>query len=113
MLVAFAAVTNTHTYAGGIRICPDARVDDGLLDLCAIEGLSVPKLLMRFGRVWSGRHRGLAGVVMAQSPWVRLESREPVPVTLDGELTDLATPIEVRALPGALRVLGAPARRSA
>ena len=113
MPLAFAAVTNTHTYAGGIRICPDARVDDGLLDLCAIEGLSVPRLLMRFGRVRAGRHRGLSGVVMAQSPWVKLESREPVPVTLDGELTDLATPVEICALPGALRVLGAPARRNA
>jgi diacylglycerol kinase (ATP) len=107
--VAFAAVTNTHTYAGGIRICPAARVDDGRLDLCVIAGLPWPKLLLRFGRVKSGRHAGLAGVTLAQSAWVRMESRQPVPVTLDGELTDLTTPIEVRAAPGALRVLGAPA----
>jgi len=107
--VAFAAVTNTDCYAGGMRICPAARVDDGQLDLCVIDGLSWPRLLMRFGRVTSGRHGGLSGVTLAQSPWIRFESREPVPVTLDGELTSLATPIEARVVRGGLRILGAAA----
>ena len=105
----YAAVTNTDCYAGGMRICPAARVDDGLLDLCVIAGQSWPRLLMRFGRVTSGRHGGLPGVTLAQSPWVRFESREPVPVTLDGELTSLATPIETRVVRGGLRILGAAA----
>jgi diacylglycerol kinase (ATP) len=113
MPVAFAAITNTASYAGGMRICPAARVDDGLLDLCVIAGQWWPRLLLRFGRVTSGRHVGLAGVVLAQSPWIRLDSREPVAVTLDGELTDLATPIETRVLPGALRVLAPPPAKGA
>jgi len=40
---------------------------------------------------------------------IRFESREPVPVTLDGELTSLATPIETRVVRGGLRILGAAA----
>jgi len=104
--VAFAAVTNTQTYAGGMRICPAARVDDGLLDLCVIAGQPWPRLLRLFRRVVAGRHAGRPGVLLAQTPWVRFESREPVPITLDGELTPLSIPLEVRARPGALRVLG-------
>ena len=35
--IMFAAVGNTRQYGGGIRITPDAVVDDGLLDLCIVH----------------------------------------------------------------------------
>lgn len=104
----FAAVTNTQTYAGGIRVSPRASVADGRLDLCAIPKMPIARLLARFRRVVAGRHEGLPGVVMAQGARVRIESEEALPVTLDGERTDLRTPLDVTVLPGALRVIGAP-----
>ncbi|HZV01795.1 MAG TPA: diacylglycerol kinase family protein [Planctomycetota bacterium] len=106
--VVFAAVTNTKSYAGGMKITPLARVDDGLLDLCVIPKLGVVRTLASFQRVLSGRHVGMPGIVMAQSAGFSIESHRPVRVTLDGELTELTTPIDVRVLPGALRVLGSP-----
>lgn len=106
--VVFAAVTNTKSYAGGMKITPLADVADGALDLCVIPRLGLPRLLASFGRVLDGRHVGMRGIVHARSPLVRITSDEPLPVTLDGELTDLTTPIDVKVLAGALRVLGAP-----
>jgi diacylglycerol kinase (ATP) len=106
--VVFAAVTNTKSYAGGMKITPLADVEDGLLDLCVIPRLPLPRLLARFGRVLKGRHVGMSGIVMAQSPLFHISSESPLPVTLDGELTDLTTPLDVRVLPGALPVIGAP-----
>ncbi len=104
----FAAVTNTKSYAGGMKITPDADVEDGALDLCVIPQLGLPRLLASFGRVLDGRHAGMKGIVLARSADVRISSETPLPVTLDGELTDLTTPIVARVLPGALRVIGAP-----
>jgi len=41
------AVTNGPTYGGGFHICPGAVCDDGLLDVCVIDPLSLPQALIR------------------------------------------------------------------
>lgn len=101
----FGAVANTPTYAGGIRVAPGARVDDGLLDLCAIPPLTSRwRQAASFGAVRRGEHAALPGVVMARGRRVVIEG-DDVPVTVDGERTDLRAPVAVEVLPGALRVL--------
>jgi diacylglycerol kinase (ATP) len=104
----FAAVTNTRSYAGGMKISPRARVDDGLLDVCIVPRLGLARELASFRRVQEGTHEGLPGIVLAQGARVRISSERPLRATLDGELTDLTAPLDVKALPGALRVIGAP-----
>jgi len=104
----FAAVTNTATYAGGMQICPDADVTDGALDLCAIPQLPMSRLLRAFGSVFDGGHTAMAGVVTRQAHRLVLRSPHPLPVTLDGELTELRTDLEVTVWPGALRLLANP-----
>jgi diacylglycerol kinase (ATP) len=110
--VVFAAITNTASYAGGMKISPRAEVDDAKLDLCVIPRLGLARTLASFHRVLDGRHVGLPGIVVEQAPSFRIESERPLRVTLDGELTDLTTPLDVNVLPAALRVLGAPVASS-
>ncbi len=101
-----AAVANTRGYAGGFLLCPRARVDDGLLDLCLIEAMPRRTLLRRFPLVFRGAHEGLPGIRTARSPWFRIDSPDgPIGVALDGELPRHQTPLEIRCRPGALRVL--------
>lgn len=50
------AVANGSSYGGGMMICPDARIDDGLLDLLVLEPVSKFELLKVFPKVYSGRH---------------------------------------------------------
>ncbi len=50
------AVGNGSTYGGGMRICPAARMDDGLFDVTVISRLSRAKLVRLFHRVYSGTH---------------------------------------------------------
>lgn len=102
----FVAVSNTRTYAGGMRLTPQAQVRDGLLDVCIVAADRLPRLMGRFGRIVRGRHAASSGVVLRQSARVVLTTETPTPVTLDGELTALKAPLEVRAEPGALRLLG-------
>ena len=103
----FGAVANTPTYAGGLRVAPRARTDDGLLDLCVVPPLgSRWRQAASFGAVRRGEHGALPGVVMARGRRVVIEG-DPIPVTVDGERTDLRAPVAVEVVPGCLRVLAA------
>src|SRR5262245_29453515 len=50
------AVGNGPAYAGGMHITPNARMDDGLLDVTVIGALSKPAFLWSFPRVFKGTH---------------------------------------------------------
>ena len=100
-LVAFG---NASTYGGGRRIAPAARLDDGLLDLCFVSHLGRLRLLRFFPTVMSGRHIEMPEVEYLPTPILRVETEPPLEVYADGEPAG-RTPIVVRALPRALRVL--------
>ena len=52
----FVAVGNGASYGGGMRICPSAQVDDGLLDVTVVSRISRVKLVRLFPTVYPGRH---------------------------------------------------------
>ncbi len=104
----FCAVTNTRSYGGGFQVSPRARIDDGLLDLCIVRRTAKLRLLGQFPRILSGTHGAIPEVLLAQSPWVRIESAAPgdeLPLCIDGELPSGRTPVELSCQPRALLVL--------
>ena len=101
----FIALANTYRYAGGIPVAPTASIDDGLLDLCVIPRMSLLRRLRTFALLKSARHVDAPGVLVRKVRTARFLGDTPLPVTLDGELTDLRTPIEATVRPAALRVL--------
>jgi diacylglycerol kinase (ATP) len=104
--VVFVAVTNTRHYGGGFPVSPSARLNDGLLDLCLVQGAGRLRLLTQFPRLLQGTHGELPEVILAQTPWVRLEGvGEELPVALDGELPGRTTPVELHCEPAALQML--------
>ncbi len=50
------AVGNGPSYGGGMRVCPDARLDDGLLDVTVLGPISKPEFLRVFPTVYKGTH---------------------------------------------------------
>ncbi|MCE2489315.1 MAG: diacylglycerol kinase family lipid kinase [Anaerolineae bacterium] len=50
------AVANCNSFGSGMRIAPDARVDDGLFDIVLIDGASRREVLIAFPRVYFGAH---------------------------------------------------------
>lgn len=103
-LLFLAAFGNTTTYGGGMRIAPQARSDDGKLDVCAVRNLGKLKLLRSFPRVYFGRHIGIAEVDYFQTDRLRLEPEQPMDVYADGEHI-CHTPIEVSVSTRVLKVI--------
>lgn len=103
-----ATVGNGPTYGGGIPICPDADLADGLLDVTLVRPLGRARLLRLLPRVYRGTHTGLDEVVTARVRRVRL-SAPATTAYADGDAVGML-PLEVDVLPGALRVFAPPAR---
>lgn len=101
MLVAFA---NASQYGGGFRIAPQAKVDDGLLDVCFVHKTSLPRLLALMPQVFSGQHTNAKEVDYFQCERLRIVTETPMDVYADGEYI-CPTPITVTLAPRALKVL--------
>jgi diacylglycerol kinase (ATP) len=99
-----AAFANTPFYGGGMKIAPQAKMDDGLLDICVIGGVDPFKLFCMFPTVYFGRHLNMREVDYSQAARVRVETEHPLDVYADGEYV-CQTPVEVSIQPAALKVL--------
>jgi diacylglycerol kinase (ATP) len=99
-----AAFANTAAYGGGMKIAPQARIDDGELDVCVIGGVDPFKLFCMFPTVYVGRHLKLREVSYFKAPLARIETENPVDVYADGEFV-CRTPVEIGVQRAALKVL--------
>jgi diacylglycerol kinase (ATP) len=99
-------IGNGGCHGGGFWICPDARPDDGLFDVCIAEALSVPRLLHLIPHVMRGTHTRLPEVEIRRARRVRVSSPVPLPMHADGEIFGEAIhDVEIEILPGRLTVL--------
>ncbi|MGM0578835.1 MAG: diacylglycerol/lipid kinase family protein [Myxococcota bacterium] len=98
-------VANGRTVAGGFPVAPDARMDDGLLDVVVVLG---PNLLDAAGLsalLIAGSYLDSDKVVHRKVRGVGVGGAPAFPVNLDGELwTD--RPVRFEVLPSALLVRG-------
>ncbi|MQY20390.1 diacylglycerol kinase family protein [Nocardia macrotermitis] len=97
------AVGNTRTYGGGMLVCPDALVDDGLLEVSVVGAMSRPEMVRLLPALASGKRLDHPAISQYRAATVEL-SAPGAPVTADGEPVGML-PTTFRALPGALPVL--------
>jgi diacylglycerol kinase family enzyme len=80
------AIGNGRQAGGGIPLCPDALVDDGLLDLTILPKLDHAARLDAFSHLLREGAAGMrAELVTARSSWIEYESEDDVNINLDGE----------------------------
>ena len=89
-----ATFANTPFYGGGMKVAPQAKMDDGLLDVCLVGAVRPLRLLRLFPTVYSGRHLQVREVEYFQSARLRVETKDPMDVYADGEYV-CRTPIEL------------------
>lgn len=97
-----ATVGNGRTYGGGIPICPDADLEDGLLDVTLVRPAGRLKLLRLLPRVYKGTHTTIEQVSTYRVRAVRLNS-PTVTAYADGDPLG-PLPLTVEVVPAALRV---------
>ncbi|MFE2016622.1 diacylglycerol kinase [Streptomyces sp. NPDC059499] len=97
------AVGNGSTYGGGMRICADAVMDDGLFDVTVVGDCSRATLLKVFPKVYKGTHLGHPAVTVHRVASIEMAAAG-VTAYADGEPLG-ALPLTATCVPGAVRVL--------
>ncbi len=103
--VTLASVANGAWIGGLFHIAPPADNADGRLDLVVADSVSRRRLLSLLPKVMKGEHFAEPEVGHTTLTSVRIESSEPVPCHLDGEMQPEQTVFDIRVLPGALSIL--------
>ena len=104
--VMLVACANTRYFGGGMRIAPDARRDDGRLDIVVVRGISRRRFLAMFPSVYRGRHLGHPACSVRRAASARFALDRPMGCWGDGEWLAEVGPagVTVELVPRALAV---------
>ncbi len=100
-----AAVANALYAGGGMTLSPQARFDDGKLDVVTACGLTRASVVRELARIHKGGHIANPKVQIRQGTKVRVETfalEDAMPIEADGNVCGF-TPVEFRVVPRALR----------
>jgi diacylglycerol kinase (ATP) len=107
-----AVFSNIRYWATGKMIAPEARTDDGILDLCLIKPCPFTRLAEIYRLAGKGRHGRLRQVEFQRAASFRLHSEIPMEIQADGEIlgtNDGRTKfgdLEIEIVPNALKIIG-------
>jgi diacylglycerol kinase (ATP) len=100
-------IGNALSYGGGMKVTPDALLDDGRMDVCVIGALSKAAFLRAFPRVFRGSHVRHPKVRMLRGARVGIGANRPLRIYADGERLG-PLPAIFETVPDALSVVVGP-----
>ena len=106
MAVLFAAVGNGRFFGGGMKICPEALLDDGYFDLVTVGDMGRLEVLAKLHRIYSGQHLSMKEVQSVRCQRLHVagvDSNAKIPLEIDGE-TPGRLPATFEIIKGALRL---------
>jgi len=98
------AACNSPSYGGGMRLAPDAQLDDGLLDVVLIAAHPKRSFLATLPKVFAGAHVDHPAVRILRARELHVDADRPFAVYADGDPIG-STPATIRVVPRAVRVL--------
>lgn len=104
--ITLLAIGNGTTYGGGFKATPEAKVDDGLLDICLVRKINRRQFLQLVGAYKKGTHiqeenaKNIVCYKRAQK--IEIQSETDLGVSIDGELIHTKN-LKVEVRPQALR----------
>lgn len=102
----FLVFSNGRFYGGGYQPCPDALIDDGILDVCLIKDVKRTQIVSMAKLYEKGEHvdyPDLAEMYQAQTVHVDTNNEEVI-MNLDGEIRTMKNPtIEIE--PSMIRLI--------
>jgi YegS/Rv2252/BmrU family lipid kinase len=99
------AIANARQYGNGALIAPDARLNDGRLDVVVVEGRSAIAALVHVPRLFTGQIAKVRGVTQLHAQEIEITSATPMVYHVDGEPFIGGASIVARSRAGALRVM--------
>jgi diacylglycerol kinase (ATP) len=96
-------VGNGTTFGGGFKLMPEARIDDGLLEICTIGKISGFMRFMNVHKLSNGSHGSMKSVDFHQAKAVKVMENPMLFAHLDGEQIG-KPPFDIRVLEGALQL---------
>jgi len=82
-------IANGVSLGGGFYLTPDAKLDDGLLDLCLIQNMPKVSIIINLLKVYSGKHKDDPRVDIVHTKEIQIRSEKGFAVHADGELMSL------------------------
>lgn len=102
--IILTAISNTQLYARLWRLSPDAKIDDGLLDIMVMEGMGFQDSAKFIAQVTLGSHVGQQNVHSLHASRIQIETKEKMHVHVDAEIMG-ETPVEIEVLHRSLNVI--------
>ena len=99
-------IANARYFGGGMMIAPEARINDGLLDVINIGDIKTAKILLNGYSLYRGSHTKLEEVKSTVARRIRVDALDPsleILLETDGELPG-KLPATYEVVPDALRV---------
>ena len=87
---------------GGMMLLPEAKIDDGRLEVMVTNNISRSGIILELRRIRQGGHLKNSKVSTFQAREVTVESRRPLALDVDGEMIGFS-PVRVRVLPSVVR----------
>ncbi len=98
-------IANAGTIGGKLDFAPDAKMDDGMLDLCILHSFGFRDLVRIVWHSLTGKLNKERSVSFYQGKRIEIATTPPLRVQVDGELEeDLTLPLTAEVVPDALRV---------
>ena len=98
-----ACAGNGQRIGGGIPICPEAKIDDGLADIVIVDDISRARIPAAFVKLLKRRILELPTTSFRRDSALRIVSDAPMPLQIDGEIHE-DLPFDLRVISGRLRV---------
>ena len=111
--VMFVTLANLPRFGGGMRIAPQAEIDDGLLDLVIVKEIPRRTLLTVFPKVYNGRHVGHPAVLFFRTRRAEITIDRAMTLYGGGEPVrpmEAGEAVAAEIAPAALSVIGFTAR---
>ncbi|HNW58398.1 MAG TPA: diacylglycerol kinase family lipid kinase [bacterium] len=101
----FVEISNSQKTGGDMIMAPDAKIDDGLLDVVLLNKVSRRRLLAALPKIFKGTHLAMKEVEYFTGKSMRFKTQPAKVLTPDGEIAG-STPMTISVLPGKIRVFG-------
>lgn len=98
------AIANGKYYGGGMKVAPEAQIDDGIFEVCLVRHISRIKILRLFPKLIKGEHKSVKEVSFYKGRKIKISSKKEIAVNRDGEVIKLKE-VEFEVIPKGIKIV--------